>query len=60
MSPLHLTLNDEYKKETIKQLEIQIVKKSPLSWDGFLDTDLKIWEEKLFEVFSKVGVRLTY
>lgn len=52
-------LNDDYKKETIKQLEIQIVKKSSLSWDGFLDTDLNNWETKLLEVFSKVGVRIT-
>jgi hypothetical protein len=55
----NIELTEEYKKETIKKLEIQIIENIAHSWDEFLDTDMKIWEDKLSEIFQKVRCRMT-
>lgn len=51
-------LSEKYKKEIIKKLELKIVETTPLKWDKLLDTDSKVWEDKLFETMSKVKYRL--
>lgn len=53
-------LSEEYKVESIKKLELQLVQKTPLKWDELLDTDSKVWEEKLLETMSKVRYRMTF
>lgn len=52
-------LNEKYKKEIIKKLELKIVEKTSLKWDKLLDTDSKVWEDKLLETMSKVRYRMT-
>ena len=54
------TLSEEYKQEFPKKLDIKIVRKTSLRWDELLNTDSKVWEDRLFETMSKVKYRLSY